>query len=589
MKPLLTVGLLLFFVALFPNSVSAATYYLSPSGNDSNNGSSTSPWKTINKANQTASSGDTIILKNGIYQGTGQAYQALTKAGVTWQAENKHQAIIDGGFGPESLNGDWRNIVTAWNARCTSLGQWSRLMSVQSNNITIDGLFLRNSCGGGILIADDVVNATFKNSKIDWTFIAGFYAAGETTNLQVLGNEMTRISFNDEYKQYNGEGYGVNISIHMSGENMVVRDNIIAFGRGEIAMTGARNLLFENNVVVANKNNFYNGWADGVIVRNNLFWAPDANKHPGTHWDKSNKNTNDWHLSSRNEYDNRWVNYASGLNNIAYYNNLIINNSVQFNGYHNKQGVTYSTNTTNVYFGHNTLVTGPHTTSLFKLSFNAIEGATGDSKITGIVESNIFDVSKDASEAFPISLSSNDSVTFRNNIMPASAPSSMKGPGDVYRNSAGLVNALAVLDFPIPAAGAPSVNMSGLRNAVNLNNYRLNNSSSAVNAGSTAGAMGGIQIPVLARAKDYILADRVGIPDMGAFELDGIPGPTFTPGPTPTSGPTPTGDLPDDWDLDNDGDVDVFDFNRYVRKVMQNTDQWSRLTSFIAAFRLNTQ
>lgn len=104
MKVFFTSCLSIIVFTLGTSYVSAATYHLSPTGNDTNNGSSTSPWKTINKANQTASSGDTIILKNGIYQGSGQAYQALTKAGVTWQAENKHQAIIDGGFSPESIN-----------------------------------------------------------------------------------------------------------------------------------------------------------------------------------------------------------------------------------------------------------------------------------------------------------------------------------------------------------------------------------------------------------------------------------------------------------------------------------------------------
>ncbi len=52
---------------------------------------------------------------------------------------------------------------------------------------------------------------------------------------------------------------------------------------------------------------------------------------------------------------------------------------------------------------------------------------------------------------------------------------------------------------------------------------------------------------------------------------------------TPFSSPTP---MPD-WDFDNDHDVDVFDFNRYIKKVMTNQDSWSRLASFVAAFRSN--
>ncbi len=57
---------------------------------------------------------------------------------------------------------------------------------------------------------------------------------------------------------------------------------------------------------------------------------------------------------------------------------------------------------------------------------------------------------------------------------------------------------------------------------------------------------------------------------------------------SPTPSPTPEGDT-SDWDLDEDSDVDVFDFNRYIKKVMTNQDSWSRLASFVAAFRFNAQ
>ncbi|MBK6343008.1 MAG: hypothetical protein IPF41_10595 [Flavobacteriales bacterium] len=50
-------------------SVNAATYYLSPTGNDSNNGTSQStPWRTIDRANQLSSSfqpGDRILFQRG--------------------------------------------------------------------------------------------------------------------------------------------------------------------------------------------------------------------------------------------------------------------------------------------------------------------------------------------------------------------------------------------------------------------------------------------------------------------------------------------------------------------------------------------
>ncbi len=76
--------------------------------------------------------------------------------------------------------------------------------------------------------------------------------------------------------------------------------------------------------------------------------------------------------------------------------------------------------------------------------------------------------------------------------------------------------------------------------------------------------------------------------DFSVWTYDGTFAPTPTAGPTPTQGPTPTsGDEPEDWDLDNDGDVDVFDFNKFVKRVMTGDEAWSRLSDFIEALRAN--
>jgi hypothetical protein len=45
----------------------AATYYVSPPGNDSNSGTESSPWGTIQKAADTLAAGDTVIVQAGTY------------------------------------------------------------------------------------------------------------------------------------------------------------------------------------------------------------------------------------------------------------------------------------------------------------------------------------------------------------------------------------------------------------------------------------------------------------------------------------------------------------------------------------------
>ena len=549
---LVITGLLLLVISSFlvyrewsPEDDSAATiYYLSPNGSDSNPGTSASPWKTLTKANSTIAAGDTVILKDGVYTG----YFVITKANTTWESENKNRAILDGGFAPSLLQGDWRKVKIVWDKECEDKGngKYSNLVDIGADNVTVDGLFLRNSCGRAILARDGSDGAKMINNRIDWTMSAGAYVSANTHNTQFIGNEMTRISFGDTYQYMESGAYKVNISIHMSGENMIVRDNIIAWGRGEIAMTGARNLIFEDNIVVGNKNNFYPGWASGVIVRNNLIWSPENQLNPGTHWEKLNGNTNDWHMSSRNEKDGRWATYVNGLDNIAYYNNIIINNGIGFDGYHrvdtNNDGekdLAYSTDTTRVYFGHNTIITGSEDNKIMSLTFHKPDMADADSKLTGIMEHNIFDNSKSPNATFGISMSGNDSFTFRNNILPSNTSQAGLGQDNIFANDSGLTNPLRRIDFPIPGIGVADVDMTALRNAVDLNNYRLKQGSRGINSANILPEINETLIPDLSKSQDYFKNSRIGIPDIGAIEYGGVFN-TSTPTPIQSATPTPS-------------------------------------------------
>ena len=46
-----------------------STYYVSPSGSDSNNGSAASPWATLQQAANTVQAGDTVDVQAGSYAG----------------------------------------------------------------------------------------------------------------------------------------------------------------------------------------------------------------------------------------------------------------------------------------------------------------------------------------------------------------------------------------------------------------------------------------------------------------------------------------------------------------------------------------
>ena len=103
---------------IFLGKVNAKTYYVSPAGLDSNQGTALNPFKTIQKAANIVNSGDTVIVGDGIYTDDNSDNQVVQfsrggKAGsngvdqfghqlydsttwVTFKSENKWGAVIDG-------------------------------------------------------------------------------------------------------------------------------------------------------------------------------------------------------------------------------------------------------------------------------------------------------------------------------------------------------------------------------------------------------------------------------------------------------------------------------------------------------------
>src|SRR5204862_7953438 len=83
---------------------------VSTSGNDTNAGSETQPFRTIQHAADFVSPGDTVIVEDGVYTGTGvgtacapstRPIVCLTRGGasgvpVTFQARHAGMALLDG-------------------------------------------------------------------------------------------------------------------------------------------------------------------------------------------------------------------------------------------------------------------------------------------------------------------------------------------------------------------------------------------------------------------------------------------------------------------------------------------------------------
>lgn len=84
-------------------TLSAATFYVSPTGSDSASGSQSAPFRSITKAQSAASSGDTVFIRGGTYRafsiaGSDSTYNFvhnITKSGITYTAFPGETPVFD--------------------------------------------------------------------------------------------------------------------------------------------------------------------------------------------------------------------------------------------------------------------------------------------------------------------------------------------------------------------------------------------------------------------------------------------------------------------------------------------------------------
>jgi uncharacterized repeat protein (TIGR02059 family) len=254
--------ILLFFVS---TAVGATTYYIDPSGSDSNNGSSSSPWKTLAYAcSKVTITGDIIHINAGTYQETQRSSLAV---GVSLEGEGAASVITSSLTGSGSGAGAWTIILNS--AMGTNGNQ-------HISNIKMDGLNLTAWGAIGINGRSNVkiYNCTFVNFlEVAVTFngAAGFVSNAPGTF--GTGNEL------HDCIVTNCAGY--------RGSN--------DYGAGNIMIGGQNGLLIYNNNIVqtARPNNlngylikyYSEGYNKGIKVYNNyLETAPRAGTEATSSW-----------------------------------------------------------------------------------------------------------------------------------------------------------------------------------------------------------------------------------------------------------------------------------------------------------------
>lgn len=190
--------LLIFLVVFFPFTVfaSSTTFYISPSGNDTNSGSSsTAPWKTFPKAWSVLMPGDTLLLLDGTYTAASSAgietnaiiyptINGLPGQYITIKALNDGKAIIDGQYAiiPIRIGQAW----TTEDPNPSNTNPANTPSNPFGNYFRIEGLVAKNSSGTVIIIsARNVIarrNSAYNANPDTNANAISVYAQGDIAN-----------------------------------------------------------------------------------------------------------------------------------------------------------------------------------------------------------------------------------------------------------------------------------------------------------------------------------------------------------------------------------------------------------------------
>jgi parallel beta-helix repeat protein len=237
-------------------------FYVAPAGNDSNPGTEEKPWRSIQKAANTAVPGSTVFIKEGVYKEkviisvSGNAAQGY----ITFRAFPGQRVVIDGSGVRKRRNTFGDNIIYIQNKN------YIRIMGFEITGAAVND-------GSGIRVYDSADHISIEHNKIYG--IRGKSAMGITAygkggqpirNLEIRGNEI----HNCEPAPSEAVTLNGNVTDFSITDNSIHDVNNIGIdmigGETWLSSQVVRNGVCSGNTVFRARSAYEDGYAAGIYV-----------------------------------------------------------------------------------------------------------------------------------------------------------------------------------------------------------------------------------------------------------------------------------------------------------------------------------
>ncbi len=249
-RALLALALLLAGLPAAASAAHAATFHVSPAGDDDGAGSAGDPWATLQKAADTVAAGDTVLVAAGDYAGFDLRTSGTAVAWIRFLAEPGARVVTPNPVTTDGINLEGASFVEVAGFTVEGMPR-NGIRAVLGSHVTIRGNRTFDNFDRGIFtgFVDDL--AVEDNETAGAIDEHGIYVSNSGDRPVVRGN-----------LSYGNRGAGIHMNGDLSAggdgvisdalvEENVIWDNGVAGGAG-INCDGVQDSTIRNNLILGN-------------------------------------------------------------------------------------------------------------------------------------------------------------------------------------------------------------------------------------------------------------------------------------------------------------------------------------------------